>query len=32
MEARAAVARRVDEPDEFGIVMQDVEGNEYCVI
>jgi len=30
--AGATVARRVDEADGFWIVMQDVEGNEFCVI
>lgn len=30
--AGARVARRVDEPDKFWIVMRDVEANEFCVI
>jgi hypothetical protein len=30
--AGATVARQVDEPDGFWIVMHDVEGNEFCVI
>jgi Glyoxalase-like domain len=29
--AGATVARRVDEPEGFWIIMQDVEGNEFCV-
>lgn len=30
--AGGSIARHVDEPDEFWIIMHDVEGNEFCVI
>jgi hypothetical protein len=30
--AGASVARRIDEPDRFWIIMRDVEENEFCVI
>lgn len=30
--AGASIARRIDEPDKFWIIMRDVEENEFCVI
>jgi Glyoxalase-like domain len=32
MTAGAGVIQRVDGPEGFWVVMQDVEGNEFCVI